>query len=320
MNEFSLIQRYFKSASVAREDVILGIGDDGACLRVPQNMDLVVSTDTLVDNVHFLSEWDAYDIAWRAAMVNISDIAAMGATPCWATLALTIPFCDESWLFRFSAGLQAAFSAYQIALVGGDTTRGPLTITLTLHGLVPQDCAVRRSGASIGDVIIVTGELGAAALGVSLLKDQSIYCSPQIDAKLRSALMEKLLLPKPRVDWSKALLSHANAAIDISDGLTADLNHILEASGVGACLFMDAIPIHPLVQQHQHEYAIKFALGGGDDYELCLTVSPESWVVLQQTGLQSYCIGVIESELGLRARWPDGEITPLEVQGYSHFN
>jgi thiamine-monophosphate kinase len=319
MNEFSLIERYFKSTSVIREDVVFGIGDDAACLRVSQNMDLLVSTDTLVENIHFLPAWDAYDIAWRSAMVNISDIAAMGGTPCWAMLALTMPICDESWLSRFAAGLHDALNTYQITLIGGDTTRGPLTITLTLHGLVPQGRAVRRSGAAIGDKIIVTGELGAAALAVSLLKDKSIFCTPEFDAHLRAVLMEKLLHPKPRVDWTSVLQTYASAAIDISDGLTADLNHILEASGVGACLLMDAIPVHPLVQQHQHEYAMELALGGGDDYELCFTVSPESWRILQLSGLKGFCIGVIEAEPGLRARLSNDEVVPLEVQGYSHF-
>ena len=313
MNEFSLINQYFNSIQSSRDDVLLGIGDDAACLHVPSQMDLLVSTDTLVEGVHFLKEWDAYDIALRAVKVNVSDMAAMAAKPCWVTLALTLPEPDESWLQRFSAGLADTLREYDIALVGGDTTRGPLTITITIHGLAPKGRAIKRSGARVGDMILVSGNLGAAALAVQLLNENTIA------NESRLVLMDKLLHPRPRVDLMDLLREHATAAIDISDGLSADLNHILEASQIGACLVLDNIPVHPLVQQIQGEKAIDLALSGGDDYELCFTVSPASLNVLNNLGLGCYCIGEIESEPGLRAKTRNGESLPLHVKGYSHF-
>ncbi len=313
MNEFSLINQYFNSIQSSRDDVLLGIGDDAACLHVPSQMDLLVSTDTLVEGVHFLKEWDAYDIALRAVKVNVSDMAAMAAKPCWVTLALTLPEPDESWLQRFSAGLSDTLREYDIALVGGDTTRGPLTITITIHGLAPKGRAIKRSGARVGDMILVSGNLGAAALAVQLLNENTIA------NESRLVLMDKLLHPRPRVDLMDLLREHATAAIDISDGLSADLNHILEASQIGACLVLDNIPVHPLVQQIQGEKAIDLALSGGDDYELCFTVSPASLNVLNNLGLGCYCIGEIESEPVLRAKTRNGESLPLHVKGYSHF-
>src|SRR3990167_4555066 len=162
MNEFSLIDIFFKKNALLRPEVIIGIGDDAACLEIPPNHQLLVSTDTLVAEVHFLSTWDPYDIAYRAVMVNVSDIAAMGGEPCWMTLALTIPDIDEEWISRFSEGFHAALKEYNIALVGGDTTRGPLSITITIHGTVPRSQAISRAGAKIGDEIWISGNLGEA--------------------------------------------------------------------------------------------------------------------------------------------------------------
>lgn len=313
MNEFSLIHHYFQSISCPRDDVIFGIGDDAACVHVPHDMDLLVSTDTLVEGVHFLKTWDAYDIASRAVRVNVSDMAAMAATPCWITLALTLPYVDESWLKRFSLGLSETLRCYTIALVGGDTTRGPLTITITIHGLAPKGRAVRRCGAIPGDAIIVTGQLGAAALAVRLLNDT------QLDEAAHVVLMNQLLYPTPRLDFTDFLREHATAAVDISDGLSADLNHILEASHVGACLERAAIPIHPLVKQHQGHHALDLALSGGDDYELCFTMPQSLLPRLDRSGLTYYRVGVIESEPGLREKAPEGRIVPLVPKGYAHF-
>lgn len=313
MNEFSLINQFFHSISPHRDDVVFGIGDDAACMRIPSDMDLLVSTDTMVEGVHFLKAWDAYDIASKAVRVNVSDMAAMAATPCWVSLALTLPSVDEPWLQRFSLGLAETLREFQISLIGGDTTRGPLTITITIHGLVPKDRAIRRCGARAGDVIVVTGQLGAAALAVKLLNIASF------DEIARSVAMKQLLHPTPRLDFSDFLREHATAAIDISDGLAADLNHILEASHVGACLQLDAIPIHPLLKQHQASHALDMALSGGDDYELCFTVPSSSLSMLENSGLTYYPIGVIESEPGLRAKTPQGDIVPFAAKGYAHF-
>ena len=262
MNEFSLIDQFFKPLSLKRGDVLLGIGDDAACLSMPSGMNLLVSTDTLVSGVHFLPQWKAYDIACKAAMANISDMAAMAAEPCWATLALTLPEMNQQWLDSFSRGLSDSLKQFNIDLIGGDTTHGPLSITLTLLGLAPQGQEVRRSGAKPGDIILVSGNLGAAALAVQLL---DVHDIPALD---KAHLMERLIHPKPRVDLISILRANASAAIDISDGLSADLNHICVASGVGACLNKEAIPLHPLLNTYCGDKAVDLALTGGDDYAL----------------------------------------------------
>lgn len=317
MDEFALINQFFKSISSERSDVILGIGDDAAILEVPKGQQLLVSSDTLVADVHFCTHWDPYDIAYKAVMVNISDIAAMGGRPSWVTLALTMPTLDEAWLQRFSSGFQAALHPYQVALIGGDTTRGPLSMTLTIHGLVPAGRAVRRSGARPGDIIYVTGELGAAALAVDFLTRQG--CE---DADW-PILLKRLQHPTPRIDWVDFLQTYASASIDISDGLSADLHHICTASQVGACLVFDSIPIHKLVQKYKKNHSLDFALSGGDDYELCFTVSKEREALflsaLATAGLEGYAIGQIEAEPGLRLRMPHAECVPLNPRGYAHF-
>jgi thiamine-monophosphate kinase len=317
MNEFSLIENFFKKQALVRDDVIFGIGDDAACLQIPENYHLLVSTDTLVAEVHFLSEWDAYDIAWKAVMVNVSDMAAMAATPCWISLALTLPEYNEPWLAQFSEGLHKALKVFNISLIGGDMTRGSLSMTLTIHGLTPKGQAIRRKGASVGDVIWVTGELGAAALAVEFLHNSDIASEDM------SILMDKLQHPKPRVDVIDLLRDYASAAIDISDGLSADLYHICEASGVGACLSLADIPIHPLVKKYKKEQAIDFSLIGGDDYELCFTskATNQSQIAnaLAASGLYCYPIGIIEKEPGLRTQDSQGNIASFMPRGYSHF-
>lgn len=317
MDEFSLINTYLKSIPHTRDDVIFGIGDDCACLQVPPEMQLLISCDTLVENVHFLPTWDAYDIAWRAVMVNISDVAAMGGVPCWSMLALTLPTIDDAWMQRFSCGFAEALNRYNIALIGGDMTRGPLSMTLTIHGQIPKGKAVQRSGARAGDTIFVTGVLGGAALAVDALT------TPILDEQDKAQLMERLLRPIPRTDLGSILQHYATAAIDISDGLSSDLQHICKASQVGACLDQSMIPMHPLFAKYKQDQALDFVLHGGDDYELCFTVSPqdEKNLLMELTlqGLTCYPVGVIEKNAGLRMRGPDGKMIPLEARGYRHF-
>lgn len=317
MNEFSLIDTYFKNPAIKRNDVVFGIGDDAACVQVPIGKQLLVSTDTLVADVHFLQTWDAYDIAFKAVMVNVSDIAAMGGEPCWLSLALTLPTLDQTWLARFSQGLFVALQQYNITLIGGDTTRGPLSMTLTIHGLVEQGKAVRRNGARPGDVIMVSGELGAAALAVSLLHGSTV---PQQDNAL---LLDKLKHPHPRIDLAALLSSYASAAIDISDGLSADLNHICRQSQVSALLNLAAIPVHPLVSKYKHADAIHFALSGGDDYEVCFTLPAAQQEIFMQhlslQGLHCYPIGTIAAGEGLWISADDGSMMPLTPCGYNHF-
>ncbi|RMX22033.1 thiamine-phosphate kinase [Legionella jordanis] len=318
MDEFSLIDVFFKEPAKLRNDVVFGIGDDAACVSIPEGYQLLISTDTLVAEVHFLSSWDPYDIAYKSVMVNVSDIAAMGALPCWVSLALTLPSCDESWLGRFSKGLHDSLNQFNIALIGGDTTRGPLSITLTIHGLAAKGRAIRRSGAKAGDKIYVSGELGAAALAVTFLENKDL---PQEDQKI---LFDKLKHPKPRVDLQPILQQFATAAIDISDGLSADLNHICYNSKVGACLVKQHIPVHPLVVKYERQGATAFALRGGDDYELCFTIpeklEPAFLHAIQKKGIQCFPIGVIEKQPGLRIEQEDGCITSLSTQGYQHFS
>lgn len=317
MNEFSLIDQFFKPFAIKRNDVLFGIGDDAAGLQIPEGKNLLVSTDTLVSGIHFLPEWDPYDIACKAVMVNISDMAAMAADPCWVTLALTLPELNQDWLESFARGLNDSLNEFNVDLIGGDTTHGPLSITLTILGLTPQGQALRRSGAKPGDIILVSGQLGAAALAVKLLSHQNI------PAKDTAELMDKLLHPKPRVDLITLLRSYASSAIDISDGLSADLNHICVASGVGACLTKEAIPVHALLNKHLGGKAVDLALTGGDDYELCFTVPAQKLDSLMNelsgANLACYPIGVIEETQGLRIRSVNNTCEALKPSGYSHF-
>lgn len=317
MNEFSLIEQFFKPFPIKRPDVLFGIGDDAACIQVPVGQDLLVSTDTLVSGIHFLSEWDAYDIACKSVMVNISDMAAMAALPCWTTLALTLPELNQSWIESFSRGLNESLNQFNVDLIGGDTTHGPLSITLTIMGLVPHGQAIKRSGAKPGDIIMVSGLLGAAALAVKFLNNQ------QISSDDKDELMDKLLHPQPRVDFMSLLRHYASAAIDISDGLSADLNHICKASGVGACLNQDAIPLHPLLNKYLGDEGVNLALTGGDDYELCFTVSAQQLNSftneLNKANLICYPIGIVEKTPGLRIKTAENQCVELIPVGYSHF-
>ncbi|MFA6302291.1 MAG: thiamine-phosphate kinase [Legionella sp.] len=317
MNEFSLIKQYFQSLPIKHKEVQFGIGDDAACLRLPAGMDLLVSTDTLVSGVHFLPDWDAYSIAYRALMVNISDIAAMGAQAFSITLALTLSQIDETWLSAFAQGLGDALDQYSIDLIGGDTTHGPLALTITIMGMAPEGTSIRRSGAKEGDIIFVSGELGAAALALKFLDKADLPSAEKAE------LMQKLLRPKPRVDLIDHMRKYASSAIDISDGLSADLNHICSASELGACITKDALPVHPLVQKYLGEQAVDLALSGGDDYELCFTVPvlklDAFMQELQRDGLLCYAVGQIEKQPGMRIKLADGSCEELVAKGYQHF-
>lgn len=323
VDEFSLINTYFKAQALDDPLVLLGIGDDAACMQVPAGNHLVVSMDTLVSGVHFPPDGDPYDIAWRAVMVNISDLAAMAAEPKWALLALTLPDADPHWLHRFSHGLSEAFKTYGVMLVGGDTTKGSLTVTLTMQGLVPAHGMVKRAGAMPGDVIFVSDRLGAAALAYTTFFSENNGKQLLWSPAEQLAMLRHFYYPVPRVDFAEILRQYASSAIDISDGLSADLNHICTASHVGATLDADAIPIHPLLKRLELNDALQLALSGGDDYELCFTVPsvqvPEFKQAVQKNQLACYEIGVIESTLGLRQRWFDGRVWPLASKGYQHF-
>jgi thiamine-monophosphate kinase len=319
MKEFDLIKRFFAEQGIKRKDVLLGIGDDCALLQPIERQNLAVTTDTLVAGVHFPLGTSARAIGHKAIAVNLSDLAAMGADPCWCSLALTVPDIDEAWLTDFCAGVFELCEYYNVQLIGGDTTQGPLSITVTAQGVIPADKAMRRSGAKTGDWIYVTGEIGDAALAL-----QQLLGHAQVETIYQQQLLTKLNYPQPRVLAGQALRDYASAAIDISDGLIADLEHICIASGVGANLKLDNLPLSSALQDSLTPMqAINLALSGGDDYELLFTVSEDKKVgmetALSHTGVVITCIGQINGSDKVTASL-NNEIISVEVKGFEHFN
>jgi len=316
IGEFDLIARLRAAAGAFRQDVLIGIGDDGAVLRVPRGRELVVVMDTLVAGVHFPRGTAAADIGWKALAVNLSDLAAMGAEPAWATLALTLPRPDARWVKDFARGFAALAKRHHVALVGGDTTRGPLTITVQAHGFVPPRQALRRDGARAGDAIFVSGTLGDAAAGLAIVQRRL-----RTDATTTKRLRARLDRPVPRVLLGLALRELASAAIDVSDGIAADLGHVLDASGVGAALDLDALPASSALCALVPDVRARRALQlGGDDYELCFTV-PRNKVarvaaIARALRTPLTRIGTIERAPGLR----DANGRALARSGYAHFS
>jgi thiamine-monophosphate kinase len=318
--EFELIQRYFSRKGQPQADVALGIGDDAALLNPPAEQQLVIAIDTLVQGVHFPANTSPYDIGWKALAVNLSDLAAMGAEPAWFTLALTLPESSETWLTEFSAGLFELANQYGLSLVGGDTTRGPLTVTVQIAGYVPTGQALLRAGAGPGDRIFVTGSLGDATLALQLLADQlpeTVQDYPD--------LLKHLNQPQPRIEEGRALRGIASCAIDISDGLLADLQHMLDASDTGAEIYLQQIPYSTQVQQLLNQYPDirNSLLGGGDDYELCFCVSPDKLKRLEQIAANNQFqfteIGQICETKGLRCLDAAGQAVEIDTRGYIHF-
>lgn len=264
-SEFELIRRFFTHRAPG---AALGVGDDAALLRVGAGMDLAVSADMLVEGRHFLAGADPALLGHKCLAVNLSDMAAMGARPRWATLALALPQVNARWLGAFSRGFMALARKHRVDLVGGDTTRGPLTISVQIMGEVPRGQALRRDGAGVGDEIWVSGRLGAAALAVAAANGEL-----QVPARERRTLEQRLNAPVPRIALGIALRRVARSAIDISDGLLADLGHICERSGVAAVIEWERLPATPFVrsQAQRGEVAVRAILAGGDDYELCFT-------------------------------------------------
>lgn len=312
-SEFDIIERYF-SRSVTRDDVVLGVGDDAALLNVPAGQQLVVAVDTLVAGRHFPDDSAAFDIGWKALAVNLSDLAAMGATPAWATLALTLPAADLDWLREFAEGFYQLADAHQVALVGGDTTRGPLSVTVQVQGHVAAAKALRRDAAAPGDALMVSGSLGDAACALGQL---------QRGETVAAELLQRLNRPQPRVSLGQALVGMATAAIDVSDGLLADLGHVLAASGCGATLWPERLPTSGALQQLPYEQRLACQYHGGDDYELCFTVPAEHYAELQalrqREPLPLTEIGVIEAEPGVRCQFRDGRVERPPQRGFDHF-
>lgn len=316
MAEFDLIARYFTRPTNEAAD--LGIGDDAALLRVSDGCQLAISADMSVAGTHFFPETPAFDIGWKTMAVNVSDMAAMGALPKWATLSLALPEVDEAWLAQFSRGLFACAERYGVALIGGDTTRGPLNIAINILGEVPVGQALRRDGARVGDDVWVSGPLGSAALWLQARLGK-ISLS---DAEMQG-LAPAMHHPQPSVALGLALRGVANSALDLSDGLLADLGHILKASQVGAVLDWARIPrAENLPDTLPLEVLQRAVLAGGDDYALCFTAPVTQRGVIQAMAadlpLPLSLIGSIVAEQGLYVR--DGEtMLACTATGYNHF-
>jgi thiamine-monophosphate kinase len=321
LNEFGLIERYFRS-ELRDPAVRLGIGDDAAIVAPAAGCELAISVDMLVEGRHFLPDVDPAALGHKTLAVNLSDMAAMGATPRWALLAGALPDDDETWLAAFVGGLFALAARFRVALIGGDTTRGPRNLCVTILGELPAGSAITRSGARPGDDIMVSGRLGDAALALAALLGRT-----HLDDATLSALRARLEWPEPRVALGEKLRGLASAAIDISDGLTGDLGHILEASGAGADVDLALIPCAPSLRERlasaERVLAVECLLAGGDDYELCFTAPPSARprlaALATQMSLPLTRIGTISANPGLRVRDERGQpISPLP-QAFDHF-
>jgi thiamine-monophosphate kinase len=314
--EFDLIARHFTRATPG---AVLGVGDDCALLAPSPGMHLAASSDMLLEGRHFSPQDSPAGIGHKALAVNLSDLAAMGATPRWATLSIALPEADDAWLTAFARGFFRMADLHGIELVGGDTTRGALTISITVLGEVPPGQALRRDGAQAGDDVWVSGVLGSAAL--ALAYRQGRLFMEQIDA---AKVLPALYLPTPRVALGIALRNIAHSAIDISDGLLGDLGHILERSHVGATLEFASLPTLPVVQSYLHEAVARdCVLAGGDDYELCFTAPSTRrdavTAAAESAGVKVTRIGRITAEPGLAVIDADGQALPFEHTGYDHF-
>lgn len=319
LGEFSLINKYFLSPS-NRKEVSVGIGDDCAIVSVPADKQLAVTTDTLVDGVHFPSDTSPEDIACKAVVVNLSDLAAMGAEPAWLTLALSLPRVDESWIKSFSESFRETADNYNVQLIGGDTTQGPLSITVQAMGLVEPEKIMRRDAARPGDAIYVSGTLGDAAAGLKILQQG------HVTDENHAWLVARLNRPQARVELGLKVSECCRCAIDISDGLAADLGHILEASNCGATVNIDRIPLsHQLVEYstNRNEVDWTMVLAGGDDYELCLVVTAEYenklMKIAGETALPLTRVGVVEDHGSLNIIDETGAKYLLDHGGYEHF-
>lgn len=319
LSEFELIARYFTRPPAKDGPVRLGVGDDCALVAPPAGEELAISTDMLVEGRHFFAGADPYQLGHKCLAVNLSDLAAMGARPLGFTLALALPSVDEAWLAAFSAGMLALADAHHIELIGGDTTKGPLTISITVFGSVPAAKALRRDGAQAGDDLWVSGSLGDARLALAMLQGTA-----KIDSTLAEAAELRLHRPTPRVALGLALRGIAHAAIDISDGLMGDLAHVLKRSGVGANLNADALPVGTALQQQVLVTRRAYALNGGDDYELCFSAPVSQREAVRTAALDCATpvarIGSITAESGLVVSDASGQPLSIFADSFDHFS
>ncbi len=308
LSEFSLIDQFFKKTASKNPETRLGIGDDCALLSIPSGYELAITTDTMVENVHFFADANPASVGHKLLAVNLSDLAAMGAKPLAVTLALTLPRIDEHWLSEFSAGFLTLAQRYNVDLIGGDTTKGALTLTVQAMGLVPNGQALKRCTARVGDLIYMTGWLGEAGLGLKIKQGYDYHAE--------NALI-RFHEPIPRIEIGLALRGIASACIDISDGLVGDLGHILKQSGVGACVDFDKLPLSDDVKRYIENTGDEFMpLIAGDDYELCFTVPPQ---FAHRVPENCTAIGIIEKESGLRLK-KSGHTETFTAKGYEHFS
>ena len=322
--EFELIDLIRARCAVARVDVRLGIGDDAAILAPPAGHDLVVSTDTLVAGVHFPESTSARDLGWKALAVNLSDLAAMGATPAWALLALTLPNADRTFVAAFCDGFAELATQHHVALVGGDTTRGPLSVTVAIHGFVPPGRALRRDGAQVGDQVFVTGTLGDAAAGLRCLDPRDARAAFNASVDTREWLLARLNRPTPRIAIGAALRDLASACIDVSDGLLADLAHVAARSGVA--IEIDAVDLpasSALLGLFDAPQRLALQSSGGDDYELAFTAPRERvdamLLDLARIGGGATRIGRVVAGEGVRLLDTDGNEIAVHQRGWQHF-
>ncbi len=316
MGEFDLINRSFRRIGAARDDVLLGVGDDAALLAVPANQELVICIDTLVSGIHFLPDVPPADLGYKALAVNLSDLAAMGATPATFTLALTLPHIDTRWIDAFCTGMHELAVATGVALVGGDTTRGPLSVTIQAQGWVPTGQALRRDGAQSGDLVCVTGTLGDAALGLAALQGAA-----DLPTSAKGPLIQRLLRPTPRLTTGATLRGVATSCIDLSDGLLGDAGHLARLSGVAIEIELARLPLHDTVRAFcMARSDWRHPLVGGDDYELLFTLPPGHGEFLQRLDVDAAIIGRTVAGSGVTVRDAQGRVVDAPQSGYDHFS
>lgn len=321
ISEFDLIKQYFtRSRRDVSGRIVLGVGDDCALLAPTPGMQMAVSTDMLVEDRHFFAGADPRKLGHKCLAVNLSDLAAMGARPLAFTLALSLPQADAAWLDGFSAGMFALADEHGCELIGGDTTRGPLNICITVFGEIEPGHALRRDAARDGDDIWISGTLGDARLALAGYRNEA-----WLDAASHELAAARMHTPTPRVALGRLLAAQqlARAALDISDGLIGDLGHILAASRVGATLDVDALPAGAALAREELELRHRFTLAGGDDYELCFTAAPEQRAAIEAAGRESGTpvtrVGRIEAAPGLRLVDAHGAPLDLALRGWDHF-